>query len=213
MDVSDTLSANLSALYADQDQVDFLHSQYYVEGCLLGACACPEIPLPDAWLPWVIKRHQQIQTTEQADIITNTLFAYFKECLALMHTNRLRLPSYAIYTGAHNQALSDWCEGVLMAHAAREKYWLGAWHKMQISAPSKAPQMAKDLKHCLLMFTTFARPQEAISDAQAKDGSGEALAQKLPMIAKSLPDTLLKYVAISGELADYLPNQFETFQK
>ncbi|GAB56903.1 hypothetical protein GPUN_2789 [Glaciecola punicea ACAM 611] len=39
------------------------------------------------------------------------------------------------------------------------------------------------------------------------------MAQNLPIIAKSLKDTLLKYVSISDELSTYLPKQFATFQK
>jgi uncharacterized protein len=204
---------NLSVLYNDPKQAQFLHSQYYVEGCLLGACACPEIPLPDVWLPWVIQQHNQIENAEQADRITDVLFACFKQCLADMHTGKLQLPDFAVYLPNNHNALSQWCSGILMAHSARETYWQGAWDKMQAKSAHEAPKMAKDLKHCLLMFSTFANPDDAIDDANKKDGSGAALADKLPLIAKSLEDALLQYVAISGELAAYLPNQFETFQK
>lgn len=204
---------DLSVLYNDPKQAQFLQSQYYVEGCLLGACACPEIPLPDVWLPWVIQHHNQIQNAEQADQITDVLFACFKQCLAEMHSEKLSLPQYATYSPNDHNALSQWCSGLLMAHGAREKYWQGAWDKMQEESAANAPQMAKDLKHCLLMFSTFAKPNDAIDDANKKDGSGAALANKLPLIAKSLEEALLRYVSISGELAAYLPNQFETFQK
>jgi uncharacterized protein len=204
---------DLSVLYEDSKQAQLLHSKYYVEGCLLGACACPEIPLPDVWLPWVIQHHKQIQNAEQADRITEVLFAFFKQCLAEMHEERLNLPAFATYSLNDHAALSQWCSGLLMAHSAREKYWQGAWDKMEAKSADIAPQMAKDLKHCLLMFSTFANPKEAIDDANNKDGSGAALADKLPIIAKSLDQALSKYVSISGELAAYLPNQFETFQK
>jgi uncharacterized protein len=207
------LKADLSSMYADAKQASFLHSQYYVEGCLLGACACPEIPLPDVWLPWVIKHHQQIKSTQQADQISDALFVYFKQCLANMHNNNLSLPSYAVYSGANSISLSQWCEGILVAHSAREKFWQAAWDKMHASSPENAINMAKDLKHCLLMFTTFADPQKAIEEANNKDAGGAALAEKLPIIARSLPAALQKYVTISGDLAAYLPNQFETFEK
>jgi uncharacterized protein len=213
MDVSNYLYADLSVLYDDPKQASFLHSRFFVEGCLTGACACPEIPLPDIWLPWVIKHHQQIQDAQQADHITDVLFGYFKQCLALMHSNNLVLPAYAVYDTRNMTPLRDWCEGILMAHSAREAFWQGAWNKMQAQSPDNAPQMAKDLKHCLLMFTTFADPQKAIEEANDKDRSGDALAAKLPIIAQSLQDTLRKYVDISGGLAAYLPNQFETFKK
>ena len=208
---------DLSSLYNDPSQAKFLHSQYYVEGALLGAAACPEIPLPDVWLPWVIKEHKQIQTVSQADKITDTLFEFFKQCLHEMHVGNLVLPTYAKFQAAtlvvsrvnEDGPLSQWCTGLLMAHSARETYWQGAWNKMQYKSPDKAPELANDLKHCLGMFTTFADPINAIQASPAP----EILRQNLPKIANSLQDALVKYVAISGELASYLPNQFETFSK
>lgn len=205
---------NLDKLYNSPEDISFLHSRYYVEGCLLGACACPEIPLPDVWLPWVIKEHNQIQNAAQADRITDILFAYFKHCLAQMNTNSLTIPEYAVYTANADEGdpLRQWCEGILIAHSAREPFWHGAWRKMQQSEPDNAPQMSKDLKHCLLMFSTFADPQRAIADAKIKDSRSD-LADKLPTIVKSLNEALNKYVSLSGKLASYLPNQFETFKQ
>jgi uncharacterized protein len=80
---------------------------------------------------------------------------------------------------------------------------------MQQRKPEEAPALAKDLKHCLLVFSTFANPPAAI--AQAKERGEMNLEDKLPMIAQSLQSTLLQYVSISGKLASFLPNQFETF--
>lgn len=204
----------LSELYDNPKQAAFLHPQEYLEGCLLGACACPEIPLPDVWMPWVIKQHKQIESPEQVEHISDVLFAFFKACLADMHNDKVNLPKYAqmaknaAYSQSGYQALSLWTQGLLMAHGARESYWQNAWNKMQQQAPNKAPELAKDLSHCLLMFSTFADPQRAISEANKK--GDEQLLEKLPLIAQSLQVALEKYVAISGQLAQYLPNQFET---
>ena len=203
--------ADITSLYNNPQQAEFLQSQYFVEGALMGACACPEIPLPDVWLPWIIKHHGQMQSAEQADAITDILFVHFKYLLAQMHDNSITLPSYAVYSEMDYSALSQWCEGLLMAHSATEKCWQGAWHKMQQKNPDGAPAMAKDLKHCLLMFSTFAQPDKAIADAALKGDS--ELSDKLPIIAKSLGQTLRQYIKISGDLAAYLPNQFETFKQ
>lgn len=201
---------NLSKLYDNAQNSDFLHSRYYVEGCLLGACACPEIPLPDVWLPWVIKHHKQIKNAQQADAITDVLFEYFKHCLAQMNANTLKIPEYAVYVEMPDKddPLRQWCQGILLAHSAREQFWHGAWRKMQNKAPQEAPKMAKELKHCLMMFTTFSNPQEAIND-----GKSNELSQNLPIIANSLGECLNTYIALSGKLAAYLPNQFETFKQ
>jgi len=207
---------DLTELYAKPKKVSFLHSRYYVEGCLLGACACPEIPLPNIWLPWVIKHHNQIQNAAQADAITDVLFEYFKYCLAQMNTNSLKVPEYAVYQASPSSEdpLRQWCAGILMAHSAREQFWHGAWRKMQKKDPIEAPKMAKDLKHCLMMFTTFADPDAAIQEAKSKDANATSnLAEKLPLIANSLGETLHTYVNLSGKLASYLPNQFETFKQ
>ena len=146
----------------------------------MGACACPEIPLPDVWLPWVIKHRGQVENAAQADAIADILFAHFKACLAQMHEDAIQLPAYAKYVDqgpinkgadesntaealildansetaliSENTPLSQWCEGLLMAHTATEKFWQGAWNKMQQQNPDAAPAMAKNLKHCLLVF-------------------------------------------------------------
>ena len=149
--------------------------------------------------------------------LTRIIFPTSPCCMirsAHMHNNTLALPDYATYTSEKsNRPLQQWCEGILAAHSMREAFWQGAWNKMQAQAPEKAPLLAKDLQHCLLMFMTFADPEKVIDEANAKDKSGEALAKKLPTIAKSLQTTLVKYISISGELATYLPNQFETFKQ
>lgn len=213
MSASNYLNKELSKLYEKPSQAQFLHPQAYVEGCLLGACACPEIPLPDVWLGWVIQHHNRIESDQQADYVTGILFAYFKQCLASMHNGSLRLPKYAVYEPQSSALLQDWCLGLLTAHSAVEHIWQNAWIKMQAKEPEKAPALAKDLKHCLLMFTTFAEPEKAIQGAQNKADGDKLSPQKMTLISKSLGDTLLKYVAISNELATFLPNQFETFQQ
>lgn len=200
---------DLAELYRPPQQQHFLYPQSYVEGCLLGAAACPEIPLPNVWLPWVIKQHKQIKDVEQADAISDTLFAFFKHCLSQMHTSTLSLPRYAIYSDSDNSELSNWCEGLLFAHAATEKCWQHAWQLMHEQQPNNAPKMAKDLKHCLSMFTTFANPQKALENASNR----EQLKSQLPIIANSLQTVLNQYVEISGTLAAFLPNQFETYTK
>lgn len=203
---------SLQALYEQPQHVHFLQSRYYVEGVITGACACPEIPLPDTWLPWTIREHNQVEDSEQADYIFTKLFAFFKSVLAQMKDQSLALPSYAVYESeSETSALSKYCQGLLYAHQATEKEWALAWQSMQQQAPEAAPSLSKDLQHCLLVFSTFANPKLAIEQASARDES--ELSAKLPLIAASLPQTLAKYVSISGEVASFLPDQFETFQQ
>lgn len=200
---------DLLALYEKPEHADLLHTRYYVEGALFGASASPEIPMPDVWLPWAIKHHGQIQNNQQADEITAHLFDYFKHCLASMRDKNVALPDYCAYSAESDSALAQWLNGLLMAHKEMEELWLGAWQKMQQQAPESSPLLAKKLKRCLRMFTTFADPLLAIE--QAKEREQADLADKLPIIFLSLPQALRDYVDLAGELASYLPNQFETF--
>ena len=208
---------NLLSIYEKPENAALLHSRYYVEGVLFGAGVTPEIPMPDAWLTWTIKHHGQMQDNKQADEITDALFAYFKFCLAMMTNNEVKMPSYAIFDKnvEHSQQidanspLSEWLSGLLTAHSNTEKVWQNAWSIMQKESPDKAPALAKKLKHSLGMFTTFADIPLAIE--QAKKRGQEDFENKLQTIALALPNALDTYVQVSGELAAYLPNQFETF--
>nr|WP_297350034.1 UPF0149 family protein [uncultured Glaciecola sp.] len=205
---------NLLLIYQNSDIADMLHSRYYVEGALLGAGVAPEIPMPDVWLPWAIKHHGQMQNNQQADVITDALFDYFKYCLQQMKDNALRMPDYCVFEDdnekwGRSSPLSQWMQGVLTAHSSMEPVWQNAWQLMHDKNPQHAPVLAKKLKHSLGMFSTFADVELAFE--QAKKRGQMDFEKKLPLIAQSLPDSLSTYVSISGELANYLPNQFETF--
>lgn len=206
---------NLLLIYQNPEIADMLHSRYYVEGALFGAAVTPEIPMPDVWLPWAIKHHGQMQNNQQADTITDALFDYFKYCLRQMKDNAQCLPSYAVFEVGESgfsdasSPLSQWLQGVLMAHSNMESVWQNAWQLMQDKDPEQAPLLAKKLKHSLGMFSTFA--DLALASEQAKKRGQTDFERKLPLIALSLPEALKTYVSISGELASYLPNQFETF--
>lgn len=207
---------NLLLIYQNSDIADMLHSRYYVEGALLGAGVAPEIPMPDVWLPWAIKHHGQMQNNQQADVITDALFDYFKYCLQQMKDNTLKMPNYCVFEDdnekwALSSPLSQWMKGVLTAHSSMEPVWQNAWQLMHDKNPQHAPVLAKKLKHSLGMFSTFADVELAFE--QAKKRGQMDFEKKLPLIAQSLPEALSTYVSISGELASYLPNQFETFEQ
>lgn len=205
---------NLLHIYQTPENADMLHSRYYVEGAVFGAGVSPEIPMPDVWLPWAVKHEGQMRNERQADAITDALFDFFKFCLQQMKEHQQVLPDYAVFEGDRetwgpDSPLSQWLQGLLMAHSSMEAVWQNAWQLMQDKNPEQAPVLAKKLKHSLGMFSTFADVPLAIE--QASHRGQLDFAAKLPLIAQSLPDALNTYVSISGELANYLPNQFETF--
>ncbi|GAC29926.1 UPF0149 family protein [Brumicola pallidula] len=205
---------NLLLIYQNSDIANILHSRYYVEGMIFGAGVSPEIPMPDVWLPWAIKHHGQMQNNQQADVITDALFDYFKYCLQQMKDNAQCIPSYGVFADdsdkwGKSSPLSQWLQGLLTAHSTMESVWQNAWQSMQDKNPKNAPVLAKKLKHSLGMFSTFADVELAIE--QAKKRGQTDFDNKLSLIVQSLPDAFNTYVLISGVLASYLPNQFENF--
>ena len=202
------MSSDLSQLYDSTKDTFFLHTQPFVEGVIVGACACPEIPLPDVWLPWTIKQHNKVENNAQADRVFEQLFEYFRLVLSSIKRQQLVLPDYINERDIQkNKNMQDFLSGVLFAHGASEKIWQTAWDKIAIVEPEKMQAHAKSLKHCLMMFTTFANVEQAIKRAD-KQNNPEMI-EKLPQIAKSLPDAFKKYFEISDELVAFLPDQFE----
>jgi uncharacterized protein len=100
---------------------------------------------------------------------------------------------------------------LLSAHSKLESVWQGCWDQVEQTSPDKLGKYQKDLKHCLLMFSTFANLPMAME--QAKKVNNQKLLENLPKVFNSIPDALATYVELSGELAKYLPDQFETFEK
>lgn len=205
---------SVSQLFNKSPIFSMLHSRMYIEGCIAGVCASPEIPLPYEWISWTIKHHQQINDSQQADDMADYLLDVFKQRLSDMNREALYLPLEVTSLGDDQtgDARTEYFKGLLFAHCANEKVWNQAWELMLKKNENSVSKMHSDLKHCLLMFSTFAEPQKAIdNDLKLPEKERKGLAEKLPLIAKSLPSAFEKYLSLSNELAKHLPNQFETF--
>lgn len=101
---------------------------------------------------------------------------------------------------------ADFLQGVLLVHQAQEKQWQKAWDTMPETA-----QVAhsKTLQQCLSMMTTFADVPLTIS--KKSPAQQPAFISALPQLFLSLSNTIERYVGLSGQVASYLPNQFEQF--
>ena len=190
---------------------DVLHSYDYICGLIFAVAAAPEIPMPETWLVWVFKQRGQLSSTEQADHLTDVLMGLLQWQLRQMRDELVTLPPGCrlCEPPQHSVALSDYCAGLLAGHSQLEVVWQTSWQKMKLDTPQQLTDLQKDFRHCLLMFSTFADIPLAIKQAKAR--GNENFPQLLAKIYLSLPEALGKYVALSGAMVDFLPDQFETF--
>lgn len=206
----------LATLCASEELREVLFNPDYIKGLIFAVASAPEIPLPDVWLPWIFQRRGQLTSVAQADRLTQLLIALLQQQLALMRDERVDLPGvYLLPQGYQDSepadvALSQWLTGLLAAHSQLDGVWQKAWQCMLKKSPQTTPQASKTLTHCLAMFTTFADIPLAIEQSE-KRGDGQTFGQMLPTVYRSLPGALRQYVKLSGELVEYLPNQFESF--
>ncbi|MCF2948769.1 YecA family protein [Paraglaciecola aquimarina] len=185
----------------------------FIQGSVFAVCAAPEIPMPEVWLPWIIKTKKQLANEQQADQLTDLLMKLLKHQLKDMSDEKIHLPKGVNFAGdiSTDSQLSLWCQGMLMGHSQLEAVWQNAWDKMKVTDPKKITQLQKDLSHCLYMFTTFADIPLALKQAEAR--GNDQLLNILPKIFLSFEQSLKTYVGLSGRLVDFLPNQFETFKE
>lgn len=202
---------SLEQFYHWQNNQDIFQSPVYIRGLLFAVCASPDIPMPEHWFPWVVKTGGEINS-QQVDKVANILMQLLKEQLQAMRDNKINLPADCHYQhGEQNKALQQWMSGLIAGHGLLEKIWQEAWQAMMTAQPEASEQFSKRLTRCLRMFTTFANIELAIQ--QAKERGSEDFEDNLPLLAKSLSGSLQEYVKLSGELVNYLPHQFDTFQK
>ena len=186
-----------------------LHSVDYIRGLIFAVSAAPEIPMPEQWLVWAFDQRGQLASTEQADTLTDILMSLLQGQLREMRDDVIQFPTHYTYQNSTNEPFNFWLKGLLAGHSQLETVWQSAWNRMVDEHPEKMKAAQRNLKHCLMMFTTFADVPMAIE--QAKHQGNLALVESLPTIFKSLPKALAQYVALSGDLVSYLPDQFETF--
>jgi uncharacterized protein len=206
------VEARLGALCASEALSKVVYPLAFIQGGVFAAAAAPEIPMPEVWLPWVIKKRNQLTSTAQADELTDLLMGLLQVQLKDMSDEIIQLPkNIGFQKVAEQENLSLWCQGMLFGHSQLEPVWQDAWNKMQVSEATQMRQLQKDLSHCLYMFTTFADIPLAVKQAESR--GNDQLPNILPQIFLSFPQTLKTYVGLSGRLVDFLPNQFETFEQ
>ena len=200
---------NLFRLVETGNDKGYLQAPYCVLGTVFAVAAAPDIPLPDVWLPWLIKPELGLPAVPQLTLINDVAMACLQWQLQHMRDDNITLPAAVQYSTQVDSPLALWMQGLLLAHTRLDSVWQTAWRAMLSAQHADVGALQKDLKHCLSVFSTFADISFALQQARDK----EQLATSLPRIFVSLPRVLATYVTLSGRLVEYLPNQFETFVK
>ena len=207
--LSQACHQNLYKLVKTGPDSSHLQTPYNILGTIFAVAAAPDIPLPDVWLPWIFKSSTQPQDIKDLPCIHDVVMACLQWQLQQMRDEKIALLEGLNYSEQNNSPIAQWMQGVLLAHTQLDKVWQKAWQSMLESKHAEVGKLQKDLKHCLSVFSTFADIPFALQ--QAKDKA--QLTTALPLIYRSIPEVLRTYVATSGQLIEYLPNQFEIFVK
>lgn len=207
-----------------------LPNAYHVDGMIFAVAAAPEIPMPEQWMPWLIQSSDSKLVDKDVDELADTLMNGLRAHLDFMRKSKSPLSSQlteAIEVKGvmrPSKELESWLNGLLQVHKQLEPVWQNAWnHLEKRSAKNKSngenkldedkvtePAEAR-LSRCLKLFSTLANIELALS--YRNDTQVAQLESNIRMLVKQLPSVLADYTRLSGELAQALPNQFETFSQ
>tara|TARA_Y100000034_G_scaffold118720_1_gene159687 strand:- start:101 stop:799 length:699 start_codon:yes stop_codon:yes gene_type:complete len=207
-----------------------LPNAYHVDGMIFAVAAAPEIPMPEQWMPWLIQSSDSKLVDKDVDELADTLMNGLRAHLDFMRKSKSPLSSQlteAIEVKGvmrPSKELESWLNGLLQVHKQLEPVWQNAWnHLEKRSAKNKSdgenkldedkvtePAEAR-LSRCLKLFSMLANIELALS--YRNETQVAQLESNIRMLIKQLPSVLADYTRLSGELAQALPNQFETFSQ
>ena len=207
-----------------------LPNAYQVDGMIFAVAAAPEIPMPEQWMPWLIQSSDSKLVDKDVDKLADTLMNGLRAHLDLMRQSKSPLSSElteAIEVKGvmrPSKELESWLNGLLQVHKQLEPVWQNAWNhldrrsaqntsddKDKLEEDKLAEPAEARLSRCLKLFSTLANIELALS--YRNETQVAQLESNIHMLVKQLPSVLADYTKLSGELAQALPNQFETFNK
>lgn len=202
-----------------------LPNAYQVDGMIFAVAAAPEIPMPEQWMPWLIQSSDSKLVDKDVDKLADTLMNGLRAHLDLMRQSKsplsIELTEAIEVKGVMrpSKELESWLNGLLQVHKQLEPVWQNAWnHLDKRSAQNTSDDKDKlaepaeaRLSRCLKLFSTLANIELALS--YRNETQVAQLESNIHMLVKQLPSVLADYTKLSGELAQALPNQFETFNK
>lgn len=206
----------LLPLYEQDKLTHVLPSAYKADGMIFAVAASPEIPMPEQWMPWLIQHGSSVLVDKDVDLLADTLINNLRSHLQRMQDGTPALPIDCSFRDAQltiPNALSEWLSGLLVVHQHLEHVWQDAWNKSCATDKQHegGDSAEKRLTRCLKLFSTLANVELAVKGRS--DGQAQQLLENVPLLWKQLPTILNDYISLSGELAEALPNQFETFTK
>lgn len=205
----------LTPVFSSEKFKHILPSPYKADGMVFAVAACPEIPMPEQWMPWLIQQSSDILVDKDVNVLADALMNNLRAHLRCMRDERAALPRACVFNENTQlpATVAQWLEGLLYAHQQLENVWQQAWQKFcedsKIEQGQELPE--KRLSRCLKLFSTLANVELAMQSRNALQA--QQLKENLPMLWKQLPAILNDYVCLAGQLASALPNQFETFTK
>lgn len=206
------ISSALDAVTANPALSSYLRPPAFLCGMVFGVSACPDIPMPETWMPWALGGdHPDKVSAKNVDQIANGLLAQLQWQLSKMKNEESLLPSECLWSdnAADREILETWLKGLLFAHGQLETVWKIAWDH----ANTKSIQINEGdvrLKRCLKCFSVLADSDFALAPLSGE--SHTLLESNLPVLHKQLGSLLSDYVSLANELATGLPGQFELYK-
>ncbi len=202
----------LTPLFDNPAMASVLPTRYETDGFIFAIAAAPEIPMPERWMPWLIKSSQGNLANNDVDTIADKLMGCLREHLDAMRQDQVSLPppcKWRRETDTVPAELCDWLRGLLSAHQHVESDWQKAWDNPGTDDAIRESRSQR-LTRSLRLFSTLADIELALASRTPEQAS--ELKENLPLLWRQLPQQLNDYVSLAGELAGMLPNQFETFK-
>lgn len=207
----DSAIASLDAVFKNPKMQHVLPSQFHTDGFIFAIAAAPEIPMPERWMPQLIRGGNDALLSEEVDHLADCFMGCLRQHLDAMRNEQISLPATCRWSSDASDTLpsdlSDWLQGVLQAHQFVEKDWQQVWS----SSARNTADNADRLKRSLRLFSTLADVSLALQSRTPEQA--DMLQKNIPLLWRQLPEQLKDYVTLSGELAQSLPNQFETFTR
>ncbi|GEA12548.1 hypothetical protein KUL49_29230 [Alteromonas sp. KUL49] len=129
----DTLPiAVFNALYEDRALSSLLPDQFEMDGIIFAVAASPEIPMPEQWMPWVIRNSANRLVNHQVNELADCLMNGLRGHLQWMRDDKVALPNPCVFIEGQVElpnSLAHWLNGLLIGHKHLEPVWKNAWER------------------------------------------------------------------------------------